>query len=111
MIFRVMSDLLSYAVRASERQAAAAREIIGESRLLRARARQLVERNHQRREQVAERCLTSQDILTDSNERLRRSAEQLFSTWNALHGADRHGAAVVTEKRASCASGPEGAVG
>lgn len=83
----VMASLLFYRPRGAPPRLRAADGVIGTSRLLVAKGRELADANRKSIERMRDRCTTSQDIVENSNELLRRSAEQLFERWQALHPA------------------------
>jgi hypothetical protein len=80
-----MATLLFYRPRTSERPSVEADSLIGKSRMLVARGRELADGNRKIIERVRARCTRSHGIVENSNELLRRSAEQLFDRWEALN--------------------------
>jgi len=84
-----MATLLFYRPRESEGWTADTHSLIGKARILVARGRELADGNRKSIERVRTRCTRSQDIVENSNEMLRRSAEQLFERWEALNPRGR----------------------
>jgi hypothetical protein len=76
-----MADILLYHRPDGNADRGSSQQLLRQSRTLIAAARECVADFRGRREGRAQRCVHTREIVENSNQHLRRSAQQLFDEW------------------------------